>query len=284
MKTFRNVLIWCMTLGLTACSTVAPAPTQEPVAAQNQPTLSSVAFPPTWTPDVVPTKPAASATPALIEPSNVENDAQLSFQWGAATPVSPQLPINTWQRVEGATATFMLPQSFEVLDMGSEFGVLMAALMTGLMESMVEVASEIGEEFGATPISPTPFDTTDLESAFNLDFVLAMQADQKTSAFLFSEPLEEPSTLEEQVEAILDEQENASEIVSIDEIIESRQETARLHLIATDGETGERGHVLIYVILLNERVYQLGYTTDFERFEELLPIFEASASTFQVIT
>jgi hypothetical protein len=192
------------------------------------------------------------------------------------------MSTSDWQRVEGATASFMLPTSFEVLDMGSEFGMLMAALMTGLMEGMVEMASDIAEEFGADPITPTPFDTSEVETAFNIDFVLAMQDDQKTNAFLFSEPLEEPSTLEYQIQATLDEQDNPIDILSIDRVIGATHETARMHLLATDSESGDQGYVLIYIIMLTDRVYQLGYATEVDRFEEMAPIFETSASTFRV--
>jgi hypothetical protein len=176
----------------------------------------------------------------------------------------------------------MLPTSFKVLDMGSEFGILMAALMTGLMEGMLEVASDLGEELGADPITPAPIDRGEVEAAFNIDFVLAMQDDEKTVAFLFSEPLEQSSSLEEQMQATLDEQDNPIEVVSIDRVIDSNYETGRMSLLATDSETGERGHVLIYIILLSDRVYQLGFTTTVDRYEEMSSIFETSASTFRV--
>jgi hypothetical protein len=184
--------------------------------------------------------------------------------------------------VEGATASFYLPNNFEVLDMGSEFGLLMAALMTGMMEGMVEMANELGEEFGADPITPTPMDLTELESAFQIDFVLAMQSDEKTTAFLFSEPLESSTSLEEQIQLTLEEQNNPMEIVSMARLVGSEYESGRMDLLVTDRETGERGHVLIYIILLPERVYQLGYTTSLERYGEMLSIFDASASTFSV--
>jgi hypothetical protein len=176
----------------------------------------------------------------------------------------------------------MLPTSFEVLDMGSEFGMMMAALMGGLMEGMVEIASDLGEEFGADPITPTPFDMSEVEAAFTIDFVLAMQDDQKTSAFLFSEPLESSTTLEEQIQATLDEQDNPVEILSLNRVLDSSYETARMHLLVTDSETGERGQILIYIILHPERVYQLGYATDTDQFGQMVPIFETSASTFRV--
>jgi hypothetical protein len=114
--------------------------------------------------------------------------------------------------------------------------------------------------------------------------VLAMESDQKTSAFLFSEPLEGATSLEEQMQATLEEQENPFEVLSMDRLMDSPYQTGRMNLRVIDSESGEPGHVLIYIILLNDRVYQLGYTTSVDRFEEMLPIFETSASTFRINT
>jgi hypothetical protein len=282
MSTNQRGTLIIIALILTACSGSMTAIPHEPVIQQVESTMDSVEFPPTWTPTVQSLQPRVTATPHTTEDSEDHSPSTTLTNLTDATPVIASIPTSTWQRVEGATASFMLPTSFEVLDMGSEFGMLMAALMTGLMEGMVEIASDIGEEFGADPITPTPFDTSEIETAFNIDFVLAMQDDQKTTAFLFSEPLEEPSTLEEQLLATLDEQDNPVEILSIDRVIDSTHETARMHLLVTDTGTDEQGHVLIYIIMLSDRVYQLGYTTEVERFEEMSPIFETSASTFRV--
>ena len=277
----RGLLIF-MALSLAACSGSITTPPLEPAPLQVEPTLAAVEFPPTWTPTILPTQPKITNPPQATEDTGDDNFSSTVASLSFATPVPASMSTSSWQRVEGATASFKLPTSFEVLDMGSEFGMLIAALMTGLMEGMVELASDIGEELGADPITPTPFDTSEVETAFNIDFVLAMQNDQKTSAFLFSEPLEEPSTLEQQIQATLDEQDNPIEILSIDRVIDTTHETARMHLLATDIETGDRGNVLIYIILLPDRVYQLGYTTDADQFEEMSPIFETSASTFRV--
>jgi hypothetical protein len=285
MSAHQRGLLILLALNLTACSGSITTPPLEPAPQQVEPTLVAVEFPPTWTPTVLPTQPKATNPPqATEEDTGDHNLSSTVANLSLATPVPASMSTSTWQRVEGATASFMLPSSFEVLDMGSEFGMLMAALMTGLMEGMVEIASDIGEELGADPITPTPFDTSEVEAAFSIDFVLAMQDDQKTSAFLFSEPLEEPSTLERQIQATLDEQDNPIEILSIDRVIDSTHETARMLLLATDTETGDRGNVLIYIILLTDRVYQLGYTTDVDQFVEMSSIFETSASTFRVNT
>jgi hypothetical protein len=277
----RSFLI-IITLSLAACSGSITATTVEPALQQVESIVDNVEFPPTWTPTVVPQQPPKTATPHAIKDSGDHSPSPSFADLNEATPVAATISTSAWQQVEGATASFMLPTSFEVLDMGSEFGMLMAALMTGMMEGMVEMASDIAEEFGADPITPTPFDTSEVETAFNIDFVLAMQDDQKTNAFLFSEPLEEPSTLEEQIQATLDEQDNPIEILSIDRVIDATHETARMHLLVTDNESGDRGHVLIYIIMLTDRVYQLGYATEVDRFEEMAPIFETSASTFRV--
>ena len=146
----------------------------------------------------------------------------------------------------------------------------------------MEMASELGEQFGAEAITPTPMDRSEVETALNIDLVLAIAGDQKTSAFLFSEPVDEPLSLEEQMQATLDEQENPMEVLSMHRVTDAVYETGRMNLLATDPETGERGHVLIFIILHPERVYQLGYTAAVDRFEEMLPIFETSASSFLV--
>ena len=273
----RRIMLGLSTFCLAACSIGSPIPQDDPGARDRSPTIDAVILPAVWTPTLSPTPPATTESSQTLTSSATDH-----LDLVASTSVPASLPITAWQKVEGATASFMLPTSFEVLDMGSEFGMLMAALMTGLMEGMMEVAVELGEELGAAPITPTPMDLSDVEAAFNIDFVLAMEADQKTSAFLFSEPLEEPSSLEEQMQAVLDDQDNPIEIIALERVMNTAFETGRLSLLATDPETGERGQLLIYVILLPDRMYQLGYATEVELFDEALAIFETSASTFRI--
>ncbi len=279
MNDTKRILLFTLVLSLSACSGNTSVEVGSPVSDTTRTGEEQIAFPPTWTPTMPPPPPTTTPTSAEISTSGLLTGQAILTK---ATPYFSASQIVGWQRVEGATATFLLPTTFEVLDMGSEFGMLMAAMMTGMMEGMVGLANDLGESFGADPITPTPLDMSELEDAFNIDFVLATQADHKTSAFLFSEPLEEPSTLEEQVEATLVEQDNPVEIVSAHRLVGTTYETARLQLKATDQETGERGQVLIYVILLEDRVYQLGYTAEDALFNALLPTFEASAASFQL--
>ena len=273
----RRIMLSLSTFCLAACSMGSPIPQDDPGARDRSPAIDAVELPAVWTPTMSPTPPATTESSQSMTSSAPDH-----LDLVASTPIPASLPTTTWQKVEGATASFMLPTSFEVLDMGSEFGMLMAALITGLMEGMMEVAVELGEELGAAPITPTPMDLSDVEAAFNIDFVLAMEDDQKTSAFLFSEPLEEPPSLEEQMQAVLDDQDNPIEIIALERVMNTAFETGRLSLLATDPETGERGQLLIYVILLPDRMYQLGYATEVELFDEALAIFETSASTFRI--
>jgi hypothetical protein len=282
MRKIDLTVISLVLISLTACSGLPATVQIEPEAPDIVNGENAVVFPPTWTPTLIPTETQISETATPIATEDPGSSVPASPELPDATAVVPTSSTSGWQLVEGATASFYLPGSFEVLDLGSEFGLLMAALMTGMMEGMVEMTNELGQEFGADPITPTPMDLSELESAFQIDFVLAMQADEKTSAFLFSEPLETSTSLEEQMQSTLEEQSNTLEIISMARIVDSEYETGRMDLLVTDSETGEQGHVLIYIILLTERVYQLGYTTTIERYRELLPIFDASASTFSV--
>jgi hypothetical protein len=279
--TYRIVLA-LLTLSLAACSGISSSPPIEIAAPRSEATLEAVEFPPTWTPTSIPTQVPATETPQASTNLATPGFSNSVPAINAATPVPASISIANWQKVEGATATFYLPRSFEVLDLGSEFGLIMATLMTGLMEGMVDMVNELGEELGADPVTPTPMDMSELEAAFNIDFVLALEDNQKTSAFLFSEPLEETTSLEEQIQATLEEQENPFEVLSMDRVMDSSYETGRMNLRAIDSESGEPGYVLIYIILLDDRVYQLGYTTSVDRFEEMLPIFETSASSFRI--
>ncbi len=282
MRINQRSLLIILLIGLTSCSGAGSLTEQPTTRDSEAPTLGAVQLPPTWTSTPRPTQSPATMTPNLPLEGTELPESTLSFNLPNATPVSASIAITTWQNVEGATASFMLPASFEVLDMGSEFGMIMAALMGGLMEGMVDFANELGQEFGAEPITPTPIDLSEVEAAFNIDFVVAMESDQITSAFLFSEPTEKTPVLEEQIESLLDEQENPMEVVSMDRIVEGPYEMGRIHLLSTDLETGEHGQLLIYVILLPDRIYQLGYATSLERFMDMLPVFETSASTFTV--
>jgi hypothetical protein len=202
--TYRIVLA-LLTLSLAACSGISSSPPIEIAAPRSEATLEAVEFPPTWTPTSIPTQVPATETPQASTNLATPGFSNSLPALNAATPVPASISIANWQKVEGATATFYLPRSFEVLDLGSEFGLIMATLMTGLMEGMVDMVNELGEELGADPVTPTPMDMSELEAAFNIDFVLALEDNQKTSAFLFSEPLEETTSLEEQMQATLEE-------------------------------------------------------------------------------
>lgn len=282
MRITKRSIPILLLIALTSCSGVGTIPEQPATVYSEASTMGAVQLPPTWTSTPKPTQAPVTETPYLSLEGTGIPESTTSLVLANATPSSASLATTAWQKVEGATASFMLPASFEVLDMGSEFGMIMAALTGELMEGMVDFANELGQEFGAQPITPTPIDLSEVEAAFNIDFVLAMESDQTTSAFLFSEPTEEPPSLEGQMEALLEEQSNPMEVVSMVRIIDGPYEMGRMHLLSTDLETGERGQLLIYVILLTDRIYQLGYATSEDRFTEMLPIFETSASTFTV--
>ena len=276
------ILVIILTFCMAACSEIGSVPRDDPGPQDNAPAIEGVELPAVWTPTMSPTPPPRTESYPVSTEYQTTPLAANHFELTVATPMPVLFTTTAWQTVDGATASFMLPTSFEVLDLGSEFGMLMAALMTGLMEGMMEVANELGEELGASSITPTPMDLGDVEAAFNIDFVLAMESDQKTSAFLFSEPLEEPSSLEEQMQAVLEDQDNPIEVVTQDRVMNASYETGRMSLLATDPDTGEQGHILIYVFLLSDRIYQLGYQTEVDRFHEALAVFETSANTFRI--
>jgi len=57
---------------------------------------------------------------------------------------------------------------------------------------------------------------------------------------------------------------------------------ARLVVTSVDAESGRTSRQLVYVFVIDKRAWSLTYVAPAERFEELLPLFEKSAASFEL--
>jgi hypothetical protein len=291
-RTARTALILTAIL-LTACSSASTNAVPLQTFDQN---AGAVSLPPTWTPTSSPT--ASPARPTSTPLASIDEEPSTPSAWHAESgatrtprplPSLPTLqrvtsaPVGSndagWQRVETRLAEFMLPGSYQVIDLGSGFSDFFGAFAQGFVEGMGEFAGEIAGEMGLTP---TPLVVEDLDQAFTFDFLLALEEDLQTSVVLVSEPMETPPELEESMRASLGSMEGDLKILGWQLIEDRTVPTGRILVEATVPESGETGRALIFVFLSPTQRWNLIYQTSAELFPSELATFEQSAASFRI--
>jgi hypothetical protein len=281
---------------ITTGCTVSPGAPTIGLDQQPQGNPAAVSLPPTWTPTTSPTASAhrPTATPLLTTESlQLATSDPVGAEQATRTPrplpplPTPQrvtaAPANTdftgWQLIETTLAEFMLPEGFQVIDLGSGFSELFSPFAEGFVEGLGEFANEFA---GGTGVNPAPLAIEDLDQAFAFDFVLALGPETETGVVLVSEPLEAPADLEQMMRASLMSMEGELKLLSW-QILEDRPlPTGRILIEATGLESGEIGRALIFVFVSQTRSWNLVYQTGAEAFVSNLAMFERSAASFRI--
>jgi hypothetical protein len=284
-------------LMITACDA---APAVEPMLAPAEPvdqveqqtpvvaTDTPFQLPPTWTSTLSPTPKAETNTP--IPAPDTATSAPLQAL-GTVTPIPADIitPASVdqnwvgWKWIESANAKIRVPDSYEVFDLGQGMGDLMIALLEGMMEGFGETFEGFenlsGEELQIEP-TEMGFTADELEGAFDFDFLIAFEDDFITSVVLASEPSN--LSLDFAMQQSLQNIEGDFRVLSRQVIEEAPYEMGRFIIEMHDPELDRDGRQLLYIILHEGQAYSLGYQTLKSKFDDLLPIFEKSASTFMI--
>jgi hypothetical protein len=186
--------------------------------------------------------------------------------------------LTGWHEIKSETASFWLPETFVVADLGG-FGDLMELMMVGFTQGMLEAFSaRVTVEPGAP--APTALSVEEMQAAFNIDLLMAVDETLQAAVFLSGEPSQPGTTLDSQIASAIDNIEGSPEIVSYEVYIGGQYETARAVVQSWNIESGAQVKQLIYVFLRGERAWTISYQSEPSKFDELLPIFERSAQTF----
>lgn len=144
-------IIGASVIGFVVLSACAITPTeissQETDTNLLDPPKAAATFPPLWTPTH--TQPPASSpneslSPALETSQPLGLDSLVPVEIVTAVPRSGDYA--GWQQVDTNLATFWLPGSFEIIDLGDGFGELFSAFFEGVAEGLGELAEELSAE------------------------------------------------------------------------------------------------------------------------------------------
>lgn len=269
---------------LSACAlTPAVVTSQETGPNLQDPPQAAATLPPMWTPTN--TQPPVSTPTESLAPAQ---ETALPLDLDSLVPVEIVTPfpqsgdITGWQRVETKLATFWLPASYEIIDLGDGFGELFGDFFEAFAVGMGEFVGELSSELGGDGATPEPLNLDDLNSAFEFDFIIATDEDLLTNAFLISQPRERGTDLDYHLHDALNGIEGDFTLLSLQAIEGAKYEMGRAILEVQDPELQMMGSMLMYVILGNDNVWTLSYQTASEKFDQLLPTFEKSADSFKI--
>ena len=270
-----TVLVSCLVLA--GCSVPAVTPAGSPIpAGDGQTSLDAgLALPPAWTDTPSPTTAPPTLTPTATPPFGLE--------W--ATPVPVETAFDGWVRLESKRATLWLPPGFEVTDLG-EFGEVMALMTFAMTEAMGEMAGELAAVFASpVPGKPTPtlVSLEELQETFLFDLVMAGSEVDETALFLVGEPPKEGADLGAAIQSTLDGFQGEHTVESQHAITDQAHPKARLVVSSMDAESGRTGRHLIYVYVIETRIWSLNFVAPADRFDALLPLFEKSAASFTLV-
>jgi len=138
-------------------------------------------LPPAWTATASPSKrpPQPNRTPLVagVDPLDASGVGAASCTplplppIQSVTAASRESDYRGWQTVESALARFMLPATYQVIDLGTGFSELFGTFAQGFVEGMGEFAEGLSD---ALQLTPTPLSLTGLDEALQFDFVLAL--------------------------------------------------------------------------------------------------------------
>jgi hypothetical protein len=277
MTTSRVVLVSAFLLALAGAACTIPS-LGAPASSGGGAVVAAgtgVSLPPEWTdtpsPTVAPPTPAPTATPPF------------GLDW--ATPVVVDVDHDGWVRLESKRAALWLPPGFEAMELG-EFGDVMALMMYAMMEAMGQMAGEIAVELATpSPGQPTPtlVSLEELQELIVFDFVVAGSEAEEAALFLVGDPPKEGVDLGAAIQGAVESIQGEKTVEAQHAVADRPYPTARLVLTSVDAESGKVGRYLMYVFVIDDRAWSLSYVAPAEAFGHLLPLFEKSAASFELI-
>ncbi len=114
------------------------------------------------------------------------------------------------------------------------------------------------------------------------DFVVVGSTSEESALFMVGDPPKEGVDLGTAIEGALDGFECDYTVETQHAISDRPYPMARLVVTSVDVESGRTSRQLVYVFVIDERAWSLTYVAPADRFEELLPLFEKSAASFEL--
>jgi hypothetical protein len=285
MPTTRRWILIAAALLFSSCA--RPPAVRMPAQARDESAQVSptpIRLPATWTPTVTPVEapPTATRTPLSTDEPGGSRTPLITMpvlSTEVVTPVPYDANWNGWQLVDASRASFQLPASYEVMDLGEGFGEFFKLFTEILVTGFSEMA---GEFEGGSELLQTPFPNDEIEDALDFDLIVAVEEDLMTSVFFASEPLESSDTLDSLLYEAISSQESPGRILSRQLIADAPYQMARAFVEVRDQETGMAGKQVIYVIIEGRQGFTLSYQTTAQAFDGLLPLFEKSVSSLKI--
>jgi hypothetical protein len=162
----------------------------------------------------------------------------------------------------------------------------MALMAYAMTEAMGELAGEMAATFASPgPGRPTPtlVSLEELQETFLFDLVMAGSDVEEAALFLVGEPPMEGADLGAAIQGTLDGFQGEHTVESQHAISDQPYPAARLVVSSIDAETGRSGRHLIYVYMIETRVWSLDFAAPADRFDALLPLFEKTAASFALV-
>ena len=270
----RAIFAAIVAFSLLSGSCGARAETQTPEA----PGPIGITLPPAWTATPTATVLPPTGTPT---PTSIPKESPREMVGTLGTPLPTAIVLiaapettdrTSWKRVDVESAFFLLPASYEVVDMGP-MGEAMVALMEVFAKGMVEAFSSlVTPEAGATPTPPF----AELED-FSIDLLMAANPNGESAVFLVGEPRPENADLQTMLVKAVDDINGKTEVLSTELIEGHAYPMARAIVRVRDSETGKLSQQALYVILHGPRAWTLSCQSLTRDFESLLPVFDSVA-------
>jgi hypothetical protein len=188
-------------------------------------------------------------------------------QRNTPTPEPDEIDMEDWQELKGDGVQLMAPPEFEG---GSIKDILeMMEAMEGRlgdeMDQIFEIAQANPELYKLFAFDPEP---TDAGTTTNLNITgTELPMDLPMESILELLPTSFPSTVD-----ILE-----SEVIELGDYEEVGRLTLELELLNLEQT------LTVYVFVLDEVLYAVTFTTSSEDYKDLAPVFEAMATTFEVV-
>jgi hypothetical protein len=164
-----------------------------------------------------------------------------------------------------------------VLDFAGVFMEMMYGVMEAFAESFTELALDLGEELGATP--STGEEIPELGDMPEIDFIIAIEEASQSAIILASSDLTPGSTTEDLLNQALSNTDANFKPVSRQVFQEAPFPMERVILDVEDPELGP-GKQVIYVILGEQKAWNVVFTTPADLFDQQLPLFESCIQSF----
>jgi hypothetical protein len=191
-----------------------------------------------------------------------------------------QMDTSGWKIIEGKTASFKVPRSYEVMDFAGLFMEMMFGVMEALADGMVEMAEGLGEEMGVTP--EATLESPEFGEPPDFDFIITMEETTQSAIILVSVERGPDTTTQYLIDEALTDNDEPPQPISRELYLDAPYPMERVILNVQDEEQGP-GKQIIYAILGEEMGWNLVFGVPNSLFDQYLPIFESVVDSFTVV-